>query len=41
MTQSQSITVTDASFMTDVLESTTPILVDFWAQRCGRQPPDR
>jgi thioredoxin 1 len=35
MTQSHSITVTDASFMTDVLESTTPIVVDFWAQWCG------
>ena len=35
MTQSDSITVTDASFMADVLESTTPVLVDFWAQWCG------
>jgi thioredoxin 1 len=35
MTQSHSITVTDASFMADVLESTTPVLVDFWAQWCG------
>jgi thioredoxin 1 len=35
MTQSHSITVTDASFMTDVLESTAPIVVDFWAQWCG------
>jgi thioredoxin len=35
MTLSHSITVTDASFMADVLESTTPVLVDFWAQWCG------
>jgi thioredoxin 1 len=35
MTQSHSITVTDASFMADVLERATPVLVDFWAQWCG------
>ena len=28
-------TVTDASFRADVLESDTPVLVDFWAEWCG------
>jgi thioredoxin 1 len=35
MTQSHPITATDASFMADVLDSATPVLVDFWAQWCG------
>jgi thioredoxin 1 len=29
------VKVTDASFQADVLESKTPVLVDFWAEWCG------
>lgn len=35
MTPPHPIIVTDASFKADVLESITPVLVDFWAQWCG------
>ncbi|OHD07021.1 thioredoxin TrxA [Sphingopyxis sp. RIFCSPHIGHO2_12_FULL_65_19] len=27
--------ITDASFQNDVLDSDTPVLVDFWAEWCG------
>ncbi len=29
------IEVTDANFKAEVLDSTTPVLVDFWAEWCG------
>lgn len=29
------ITITDANFDAEVLKSTTPVLVDFWAVWCG------
>ena len=31
----QIIHVTDSSFETDVLQSKTPVLLDFWAEWCG------
>jgi thioredoxin 1 len=32
---SNTVTVTDASFATDVLAADKPVLVDFWATWCG------
>ena len=32
---SATVTVTDGSFDNDVLKSSTPVLVDFWATWCG------
>jgi thioredoxin 1 len=32
---SNTIKVTDASFSQDVLQSSKPVLVDFWAEWCG------
>jgi thioredoxin-like negative regulator of GroEL len=36
MTPPWPITVSDASFPTDVLDSAKPVLVDFWARGAGR-----
>ena len=29
------VTLTDSNFAQEVLKSTTPVLVDFWAEWCG------
>jgi thioredoxin 1 len=35
MTAANIVTLTDANFPEQVLKSTTPIVVDFWAEWCG------
>jgi len=35
MASEKIVTLTDASFESDVLQSDTPVLVDFWAEWCG------
>ncbi|MBX4168843.1 thioredoxin [Rhodococcus sp. DMU2021] len=35
MSDKNTVTITDSSFVEDVLQSEKPVLVDFWATWCG------
>ncbi|MEU5841069.1 thioredoxin [Rhodococcus sp. NPDC047139] len=35
MADTHTVTITDSSFVEDVLQSDKPVLVDFWATWCG------